>query len=725
MARKPEKEDRGDLIKPSELQIAADEWDRLQFAIDNGHGDYVERARRNFRYWLGDGGQWSDADRQYMESVQGRKCIEINGILPAVQTAVGEFIATRSDIACEPMRGQASEAVAKILSKIIKHDLNRNDYPQRARQVYKDGLIKRRGWFDVRMDFTTNVNGEVMIREVDPLTVIPDPAANSYDPSEWPGVTRLYWLTLDEIEGYYGYEAREKAEKTHTLFDENPFNDLFGTTGNRIDARYGFSPNGMDSYLPPHMDEGGEKRYRVLERQFHVMSFDLHWIDTRSGEAMPVPRNMRKEEYQKIAIENQYLLQKRIGKRVRWRVCTALSVLHDDYSPYRTFTLIPFFYLFDYGTDLGMVDNAIGPQDLHNKSLTCELHILTGVSNSGWKVPKKGDKSALTNMTLTELKSVGMSSGLVLEYDAEVGEPQKIMANAVPHGHDRLSEKGEYYVKTTTGMSDAEQGLDSPEVSGIAIQSKQFQAKMQLAESLDNMERTRKLLGRKIIELRQDFTVAEQVFTIIDTNEQTGKRETEAFTVNEVDAVGQVLNDITVGEYQIAVTSTPMAATYGENQFRQAVTLRSEAGVMIPDDELIRLSNLDNKHELADRLSNPSDNGAAAAQARLIEAKAELLVAQKLKALADATNTNIQAMFGATNAGRVLATVKGVAPLADELLLSAGFQDKNAAPLVPQPAAPAAAALPAPPVPDANTSPNFPPQADSGVTAGIEGGGMM
>lgn len=715
-----EAQDRGDLIGVDELQIARSEWDRLQYAIDNGHGDYVEAARRNFRYFKGDGGQWSDADRSYMESVQGRKCIEINGVLPSVETAVGEQIATRVDITFKPNGSQASSEIAKILSKIVKHDLNKNGYSRKEKQVFKDGLIKRRGYFDVRMNFDDNIHGNIQITETDPITVIPDPNATTYDPKDWPGVTVIRWLSLDQIEGMYGEEARKKTEQTHGIFEENPYNELFASF-NRVDNRFGFSETGADTYLPMHAMEAGEMRYRVIERQFYKMSFSLHWIDQRSGDVYPVPVKMGKEEYTKIAIEQQYTLKRINKKRVFWRVCTGLNVLHDEISPYRTFTLIPFFYLFDYGSTLSMVDNIISPQDLQNKAISAELHILTSLSNSGWMVPKDGDKSTLTNMTVQDLGSVGMKNGLVIEFDKTIGAPSKILPNTVPTGHDRLSEKGEHHIKTVSGINDAERGQDSPEVSGVAITAKQFQAKLQLSDPLDNLQFTRILLGRKILELRQDFSTAEQVFTIADRDKLTGEEVEEQVVINQADAFGRVLNDITIGEYEVEVSTAPMAATHEQGQFKQAMEMRKDGGVAIPDHVLIRLSNLDDKYELAKQLSQPNADPLSEEQRKLLISKIDLTNAQTRKALADATNTNIQALFGSVSAGEKLAMLPAIAPLADELALSAGFQDSNAPPIIPE----AAPLLPAP-APETqmqeNTSPNFPPIAAHGITEGIESG---
>jgi hypothetical protein len=708
-----------------EIHVAGEEWDRFQHRLDIGHADYVEVVRRNYRYWRGDGGQWADDDRKYMESVQGRKCIEINGIKPAVQTAVGEQVSTRVDMSFAPAKGEASAETAKTLNKLVKQILNMNGYQRREKQVYRDGLIKRRGYFDVRMGFDTNIEGEVNIVNVDPITVIPDPYASGYDPAEWSEFTRFDWLSLDKIEGMYGHEARMKAESHSQAYHDNPYSDLFASQ-NKIDERFGFGSEGM-GYVEFERNTAGERMLRVVERQFFKYSLALCYIDPKSGDVEAVAAHEPLAASKAYAAKNNLLLQKRNVKRVWWRVCTRFAVIYDDWSPYRSFTLIPFFYLFDYGDSMSMVDDAIGPQDLQNKALSSELHILTSTSNSGWEVPHTGAKSSLVGMTSRDLKDKGMKTGLILDYDTTVGKPTKIQPNTLPVGMDRLADRGEAYIKTTTGMSDAEQGLNSPEVSGIAIQSKQFQSKLQQADPHDNMAHTRTLLARKLLELIQDFYTAERIFKVTGKDKATGKETDETFTINQVDDYGNILNDMTVGSYEVAVSSKPVSSTYEETEFRQALAMRAE-GILIPDADIIRLSNFDDKYELAERMSNPQDGGVGAAQAAVVKAQeakivaeTALLEARRKKELAGATNTNIQAAFGATNAARTIATIPGIAPLADELLLSAGYQDANGGELIPQPQAPAPAAI-ASPVPTTNTSPNFPPQADSGITNGIEGG---
>ena len=104
------------------------------------------------------------------------------------------------------------------------------------------------------------------------------------------------------------------------------------------------------------------------------------------------------------------------------------------------------------------------------------------------------------------------------------------------------------------------------------------------------------------------------------------------------------------------------------------------------------------------------------------EAKAKLLEAQTKKAAAETTQTNVTAMFSATSAAEQIALNPAIAAPADGMLMSAGFVDANAAPVIP----PIQQDVPV--VDDGlpeNTSPNFPPRIQSpdvGVDSGIEGG---
>lgn len=99
------------------------------------------------------------------------------------------------------------------------------------------------------------------------------------------------------------------------------------------------------------------------------------------------------------------------------------------------------------------------------------------------------------------------------------------------------------------------------------------------------------------------------------------------------------------------------------------------------------------------------------------EAKVALINAQEALARATAVNKSVEGMFSATSAANQIALQPSIAPMADDMLLSAGFVDANATPAIPS-VTPGAEGVPM----RHNTSPNFPPNPALGMGAGIETG---
>jgi hypothetical protein len=301
--------------------------------------------------------------------------------------------------------------------------------------------------------------------------------------------------------------------------------------------------------------------------------------------------------------------------------------LHDDWSPYKHFTVVPYFPYFRRGVTVGLVENLLGPQELLNKVSSQELHVINTTANSGWKV-KSG---ALINMTVEELEQKGAQTGLVVEV-TETDALEKIQPNQVPTGLDRITYKAEEHIKTISGVPDSAQGFDREDVAAKAIQAKRQAASTNLVKPMDSLTRSDHILARNVLDLVQQFYTEERIMTITH-DEATG--ETETFAVNQPTPAGQIINDLTLGEYDVVVSSVPRRETLEDSQFEQATALR-EMGVMIPDSVLIDSSRLMNKKEIIKQMegdkTSPEAQEAAELQRRAQAAevaKAEGEAAQK------------------------------------------------------------------------------------------------
>lgn len=642
--------------------LALENWMLYESGRKRGHGKYIQTAKRLEEYYLGAGLQWTDADRAALEP--NRPCIEINMIAPAVNTAVGHQIHNRMDISFRPRGGMADDELADVLSKVAMQVADTNNLHWQETQVMTDGLIQQRGYYDIRISTEKNIAGSVSIDTLDPLDVIPDPDARDYHPSKWKRVLIVRWMTYDEIEGLYGAEARRKVESVGA-------NDPDSVLILDFEKRNRFGDDGITTHDHEVTTKGNE-RVAVIERQEFRMAMTQVLVSP-NGDITPLADKAEPASYQQ-KIQQGYQLTKRMTRRVRWIVSCRNVLLFDDWSPYPFLTVVPFFPYFRRGVTRGMVDNATSPQDLLNKSVSQELHILNTSANSGWIT----EQDSLANMSEDELTNAGAKTGLVLVVRQGRQKPEKILPNPVPSGIDRMVQRGQEAIKQTTGVNDTLQGQDSREVSGIAIQSKQFMGLTGLSMPLDNLNHTRKILAGHLLWFIQNYYTDERVLTITGQDDD-GNEKSEQLAVNRYDqSQDKIVNDLTIGEYDVVITEQPSQITFGQSQLAQALELRG-AGVQIPDDVVISHSTLSKKRDILDRMKQapPPDP--------LKDAEIALKQAQADKTASEATNKRVESQYSAIQTAQTIATVPGVAPLADTMLKSAGYQDMDMPPIVPGP----------------------------------------
>ena len=610
-----------------EEEITRTQWARYERARDNGHLDYVEMALKCDEYYRGD--QW-DLDDQAALEAEGRPALTINTILPTVNTILGEQSTRRADIQFKPRRA-GSEEVAHTLTKLYMQIADNNKLDWVEQQVFSDGLIMDgRGYFDVRIDFSDHVEGEVRITAKDPLDILIDPDAKDSDPKTWNEVFESKWMTLDEISELYG---KKKAERL--LFVAENGMSYGPDSVEYMENRFGDTETNDDFFgagVPGDEEYRNVKALRVIERQHKKLTRVSFFVDPNTGDQRQAPDAWQDAKIKKFAKKHELSIMSKVIRKVRWTVTCDKVVLHDDWSPYSQFTVVPFFCYFRRGRPFGVVRNLLSPQEQLNKIASQELHIVNTTANSGWMV----EAGSLVGMTADDLEEHGAETGLVLEYARGTNAPQKIQPNQIPTGLDRIAMKAAANIKTISGVNDSMLGTDSAEVSGIAIQAKQNRGAIMIQVPLDNLRKSRQYLAEKILNLIQTFYTEERVIQV--TNESDPLKPREEMIVNEMTPEGEVINNLMVGEYDVVVATAPARDSFDETQFAEALSLR-QAGVAVPDDAIIEYSHLARKGELAKRIrvmtgvEPPSPEQAEAqAQAQQIEMAQVQLEIAKLEA---------------------------------------------------------------------------------------------
>lgn len=608
-----------------EEEITRTQWARYERARDNGHLEYVYMARKCDDYYRGD--QWDDADEAALETA-GRPALTINTILPTINTILGEQSTRRADIQFKPRRS-GDGAVAHTLTKLYMQIADNNKLDWIEQQVFSDGLIMDgRGYFDVRMDFSDHVEGEIRITAKDPLDILIDPDAKDADPKSWNEVFETKWMTLDEIEELYG---KDKADRL-LFVAENGMS--FGADSVEYqETRFGDTESNDDFYgagVPGDDEYRNVKALRVVERQHKKLTRASFFVDPDTGDQRQAPDVWTEAKVKKFAKKHQLSVMSKVIRKVRWTVTCDQVVLHDDWSPYNDFTIVPFFCYFRRGRPFGIVRNLLSPQEQLNKIASQELHIVNTTANSGWMV----ESGSLVGMTADDLEEHGAETGLVLEYARGTNPPSKIGANQIPTGLDRIAMKAAANIKTISGVNDSMLGTDSAEVSGIAIRAKQNRGAIMIQVPLDNLRKTRHYLAEKVLNLIQTFYTEERVIQV--TNEDDPLKPREEMIVNEMTPEGEIINNLMIGEYDVVVATAPARDSFDETQFAEALSLR-QAGVVIPDDAIIEYSHLARKGELAKRIRQmtgqepptPEQQQAMAQQQQIQMAQLQLEIAKQ------------------------------------------------------------------------------------------------
>jgi hypothetical protein len=587
---------------PINTELSSKVWYRYQYARETGHTDFARKANICENFFRGD--QWAPEDLAKLKASR-RPALTINKIISTVGNVMGEQIYNRSEISFRPKSG-AESGTADVLTKVFKQISDNNQLDWRRSDMFADGIITSRGFLDIRMDFNDSMQGEVRIANINPKNVLIDNDAEEHDPDSWNEVFLTKWLTADDIAVLYSKKDADLLRNRDGSYFPYGY-DAIDTERDRYGNKVSLIGNAVQGHdMSPVM-----RNIRVIERQHRVLDRQKHFIDPRTGDMREVPKDWDRNRISLICDQFGYQVIPKLVKRIRWTVISDNVVLHDDWSPYKHFTVVPYFPYFRRGKTIGLVENLVGPQELLNKVSSQELHVVNSSANSGYKV-KTG---ALTNMSIEELEERGAETGLVIEMNGSLDEIEKIQPNSTPTGLDRISYKAEEHIKTISGVSDSQQGMDREDVAAKAIQTKRQAASTNMAKPLDSLVRTDFMIARNVLDLVQTFYTEERLLVI--THSKGGADETEEVAINQVSEEGEVINDLTLGEYDVTISSVPQRETLEDSQFDQAVSMKKDLGIQIPDSFIIKASRLLNKNDLIKQLEAATNSPEAQAAAEL------------------------------------------------------------------------------------------------------------
>ena len=614
----------GAIIDPLGQGLPAQNWDMVI-----KHAERFRRAADAMEPWalrgkecveFFEGKQWKEADLKKLEA-EGRPSLVINKVKPLVNLVYGYHLNNQTDVTYMPGNdGSGTADIARVLSAVSKQISEINELPFIDAEVFLDGILCGRGYYDARMDFEKNALGTCKWEATDPFTVYLDPDAQDYDPNVSNFIMKSRWVSVDEVEYFYGVDA---ANMIRPLTNGITFNQFPSTLYEGHDEispwrRFGGdmdNPNTWRLYTDQFYNwvDTMRKTIRMLDIQHYVRTWQWFFVDLETGDQKAVPDSWDPQKTQRVlmwANENgePLILQRKQVRRLRWTHMVGDIIVFDRWSDYDTFTIVPFFPYFRRGQTKGMVDDLLDPQREVNVRRSARQNIIGRSSNGGWQYAK----GSLDAQQKRNLELNGGRPGFQLEFDTKQGQlppPSQIGPGQSPVSVEQLEKEAENDLKEIAGINDSALGqIDQATVSGRAIQARQQQTVIGLEGFISNYHRTKHLCGRKQLEIVQNFYTTERVVRVVGP----GATPLTA-TINQKAAQG-VVNDITAGTYATVIDETSLSESFLAGQFNELMQLK-QIGIPIPDDFLVDASSIGRKDELRMSIQAARQQQAAAAAA--------------------------------------------------------------------------------------------------------------
>lgn len=434
-------------------------------------------------------------------------------------------------------------------------------------------------------------------------------------------------------------------------------------------------------------------------------------------------------------------------------------LLHDAPSPY-SHTHFPYVAFWGFREDAtGIPYGYVRDMKYSQDSLNSALAKLRW----GMSVTRMERTKGAVNMTDAQVrKQAARPDGdIVLDqtHMAKAGARFEIIRDyQLSDQHYQMLAENRQSIKNTSGITPSFEGGIGSAQSGYQEQLQVEQSNQSLADMMDNFREGRKQVGELLLAIIIEDLGKEPQTIVIEGDAVTEERSVAINAPERDPETGQIYlsNDISKTRLMVALEDVPSTNSYRAQQLNalsEVIKALPEKYMTPALPHMLSLMDIPNKKKfiedvkLIDQQQSPEEIQQQIEQAvqdalvkagndiklREIEIKERKADSEIKKIDADSVSIGVQAAYSAMQGGAQIAQMPQIAPIADEIMMGAGYQRPN--PMGDDPNYPTAN-MPAQPLPDdmagelpeqavdvqKNTSPMFPPvPQDAGTSMqGIE-----
>ena len=487
--------------------------------------DSTNRAEALMDIKFAAGDQWP-VEIQNSRNLESRPCLTINKIDAYIRQVTNQQRMQRPRIKVHPVNNLADYKIAQIIEGITRH-IEINSNADTAYDTAFDYAV-RMGWGYWRVNTKyvreDSFDQEIFIDAIDnPFTVYFDP--NSILPD--------------------GSDA-ERCLIT-TVMDKKVFREYYPGADDGANFQQRSTGDDTASWITKEDIRVAEYFYIERERaKLYLLS------DGTSGFADSDNFFARVEASGLTVVDERDSFR----KAVKWMKCTALEILEEKTMAGKYIPVVPCYgaqvIIDDKRKKYGLVRFAKDPQRMYNFWRTSMTESVALAPKAKWLLAEGQDEGHENEWAMANIKSTPVLRYKQKDIEGQPAPaPTRLQPEPPPTGIMEAAGAISADLQMVLGIMDPNQ-LPSGNISGKALQGQQNQVDLSNFHFYDNMTRSIRHTGKIILDLIPKIYDTQRVMRIIGSDGQP-----DMTTINETNEIGEVLNDVTVGEYDVVMDTGP------------------------------------------------------------------------------------------------------------------------------------------------------------------------
>ena len=484
-------------------------------------------ALEDLKFAAGD--QWP-VETQNSRNLESRPCLTINKLDAYIRQVTNSQRQQRPRIKVHPINTQADAKVAEILEGITRH-IEINSNADTAYDTAFDYAV-RMGWgyWRVVTKFTRedSFDQEIYIDQIDnPFTVYFDPDSKLPDGSD--AERCLITTMIPKAVFKTQYPDADDGGQFHATATGDSWAEWVSREDIRI-AEFFYT-------------ERVKAKLVMLSDGTSTFKDELPSFEELSAAGITIVEE--RESYKKI---------------IKWCKLTAMQVLEERTWPGRYIPVVPVYgvqYIVDdKRKKYGLVRYAKDPQRMYNYWRTSMTESVALAPKAKWLLAEGQDEGHETEWTQANIKSNPVLRYKQTDIDGRIAPtPTRLQPEPPPAGVMTAAAAISDDLQAVLGIFDPSQ-MPTGNISGKAINGQQQQVDLSNYHFYDNLTRSMRQTGKILLDLIPKIYERERVMRIIG-NDGRPDLVTLNQQVQDEQGVTQILNDVTVGEYDVVMDTGP------------------------------------------------------------------------------------------------------------------------------------------------------------------------